>query len=89
MKLKILRDDRLEEEWGVDPLPESVCPNAHERFSWVLESQARLTLQQVVEWGKEPCPHPGMVDHSPFGLLVILRRECPECRAELEEMCNE
>uniref|UniRef100_A0A6M3LPD3 Uncharacterized protein n=1 Tax=viral metagenome TaxID=1070528 RepID=A0A6M3LPD3_9ZZZZ len=48
-----------------------------------------IQLQQVVEWGKEPCPHPGMVDHSPFGLLVILRRECPECWQSLKEMCDE
>ena len=75
MKPKILT-------WGQIPFSEAT-PDA------VLRQQARLTLQQVVEWGKEPCSHPGMVDHSPFGLLVILRRECPECWAELEEMCDE
>jgi len=56
----------------------------------MLEAQAHLTLQQVVEWGEEPCQH-GTEINPRFGkgILVRLKRECPECWAELKEMCDE
>jgi len=45
----------------------------------MLEAQACLTLQQVVEWGEEVCPHSNL----------LRKRECWFCWQELREMCDE
>uniref|UniRef100_A0A6H1ZNA2 Uncharacterized protein n=1 Tax=viral metagenome TaxID=1070528 RepID=A0A6H1ZNA2_9ZZZZ len=46
----------------------------------MLEAQAYLTLQQVVDWGKEHCPHTK---------YPAYRKNCSLCWQELREMCDE
>uniref|UniRef100_A0A6M3LLD6 Uncharacterized protein n=1 Tax=viral metagenome TaxID=1070528 RepID=A0A6M3LLD6_9ZZZZ len=45
----------------------------------VLRQQARTTLRQVIEWKDEECLHD----------IYFTKGECPECWAELKEMCDE
>lgn len=51
-----------------------------ESYQEELQKQAKLTAKQIYEWGREPCPH----DTERY--LRKLRRECPKCWQELQEL---
>jgi hypothetical protein len=60
-------------------LEQVVMPFFPLKHEALCEAQARLTLQQVVAWGLETCPH-----DDGEGTLCY-RHACGQCWAELRE----
>ena len=50
-----------------------------------IEAQAKLTAQQIYEWGNEPCPHK-TVELSDGTFSPSDRRDCDRCWQELNEV---
>jgi len=81
--LKILSDERILEAVLDSDLPMSakITIDAYPALLNIAQAQARLTLQQVIEWADSRCPH--------FNWTGYTSKSCPQCWQELKEMCNE
>ena len=60
-------------------------PSNHYLNERVAQEALRYTLEQMVEWGDERCPHPSTFD----GQLLTRKKNCPECWQELKKLAEE